>query len=627
MKALKHFFADLKPERFFIACAVVFGITFLLVTPPFQTPDEFNHFYRAYQISEGNLTAIKKDNRVGGDLPISLVKISEPFRALLRRGFLTTRWSTIAEQSNVALRAEERIFIDFPNTGMYSPVSYFPQALSIAVLRSCDISPIYIFYGARLFTLFFWIFCMTFIIRRLTIYQWLFTLLALLPMSISTHMSLSADVMTNLLAFAVIAYSFDLAYRQHLFSTRQIIVFTALAVSLALAKVVYLPLILFFFLIPREKFLSKFYYYKYLLVLFGFSFATALTWSVLMKSLYVPYNLYNAAFKNTPIMHTCISSCANMQEQLQYILSHGWYVVKVFFYSFYYAFDMYSRGFIGTFGWLDTYMATWTVVLAYGVIFLAAIGSGSKNIITGWRFKFLLVLVFFATMALILLSQLLTWSCIGDEYVYLIQGRYLIPVLPLLFMLFYVPQWHIPSWILSLVISVVTCFVLIYSSVLVWDRYFNEDEVVITSLSCDAEQVIDQNYSATGTLASTLENGKTRSSEKAHSGKYSAKISFKDPYTYTHRISQCSSGDSILVDVMRWGTAGGIMISADDNSFFYNYTDEAIEKDSAGWNHLQAKFCVPHAMNEEKVSIFMYYKEGNDSSYFDDLNIVYRKLK
>lgn len=627
MSSVKDFYTALKPERFFIVCALVFGLTFLVVTPPFQTPDEFNHFYRAYQISEGHWTAIKKDNRVGGDLPLSLVKIAQPFRTMPRKTTVTTRWSTIREQSHVPLLAEKRIFIDFPNTGMYSPVSYLPQALSITVLRSFNSAPIYIFYGARLFTLFFWICCMTFIIRSLPIYQWLFTLLALLPMSISTHMSLSADVMTNLLAFAVIAYSFDLAYRKNNFSTHHIIGFTILAVLLALAKVVYLPLILFFFLIPQKKFLSTFSYYKYLFILFGFSFVTALMWSLFMNSLYVPYSLYNPEFKENPIFQTCMSSCANMEDQLHYIANQGWPLLTMFFYSLYHTFGMYSRGFIGTFGWLDTYMAAWAVVLAYLVIFIVAIGSGNKNTITGWKLKFLLVSVFFITMTLILLSQWLTWSCVGAEYVDLIQGRYLIPVLPLLFMLLYVPQWHMPTWIIGLVVSVFTVMILLYSSVLVWDRYFNEDETVVTSLSCDAEKLVGQNYAAAGTLASIVDNGNTQSSEKSHAGKYSAKISFNNPYAYTHRISECLMGDSITVDVDRMGTYGGIMISAEDNSFPYSYTVDPVERDSSGWEHLHTKFFVPHDMNQEKISIFIYYDKEKDSSYFDDFKIVYRKLK
>jgi uncharacterized membrane protein len=623
---LKRFFNTLAPDYFFVSCAVVFGIIFLIVTPPFQSPDEFNHFYRAYQISEGHLTAIKKDNRLGGELPLSLVKISEPFRAMPMKGYITTQWSTIAAQFEVPLHAEERIFIDFPNTGMYSPVSYLPQSLSIFVLRTLNLPPLYIFYGARLFTLFFWIFCMTFIIRLLPFYKWLFTLLALLPMSVFTHMSLSADVMTNLLSFAVIAYSFDLAYEQTIFSTRQLLVFTGLGVLLALAKVVYLPLILLFFLIPQKKFGSQWLYYSCLFILFSLSLATAILWSIEMKILYTPYSLYNPHFRDGSVMITCLPPCANMQEQLHYILSHGWYVIVAFIETIYNTFKLYSRGIVGTFGWLDTEIPTGIVVWAYGVLFFTAMFSGPKEIRKGRRFKFLLCGCFSIILILILLSQLLTWSCVGSEFIYIIQGRYLVPILPLLFLLLYIPQWHVPQVLLSAVIFIFVGISLVYSSFLLYNRYFNEKKIEISYLACDAEMVTGKNYTTTGTLSATIENGVTRSNEKAHSGKHSAKISFKNPYTFTSHLSDCRWGDSITVDVMRSGSVGGIIISADDNSFYSQYTVDPIEKDSLGWEHLQAKFMVPHHM-EDKISIYMYYKKGSDSSYFDDIKIVYRKLK
>ncbi|MBC7487901.1 MAG: hypothetical protein H7282_14255 [Cytophagaceae bacterium] len=52
-----------------------------------------------------------------------------------------------------------------------------------------------------------------------------------------------------------------------------------------------------------------------------------------------------------------------------------------------------------------------------------------------------------------------------------------------------------------------------------------------------------------------------------------------------------------------------------------------MEKDSLGWEHLQSKFMVPQQMYEKEIRMFAYYPEGNDSSYFDDIKVVYRKLK
>ena len=57
------------PERIFAILVSVFGILFLIVTPPFQVADEYEHFYRAYHVSESHLMAEKFDKRLCGSNP------------------------------------------------------------------------------------------------------------------------------------------------------------------------------------------------------------------------------------------------------------------------------------------------------------------------------------------------------------------------------------------------------------------------------------------------------------------------------------------------------------------------------------------------------------------------------
>lgn len=47
----------------FLALALIFGLSFLVVTPPFQVPDETNHFLKAYQVYTGQLMGVKEMGR------------------------------------------------------------------------------------------------------------------------------------------------------------------------------------------------------------------------------------------------------------------------------------------------------------------------------------------------------------------------------------------------------------------------------------------------------------------------------------------------------------------------------------------------------------------------------------
>ena len=60
------------PQRFFLLTALTFGLLVIFITPPFQVPDEINHFYRAWQLSEGQFLPVKNDARVGGFIPKSV---------------------------------------------------------------------------------------------------------------------------------------------------------------------------------------------------------------------------------------------------------------------------------------------------------------------------------------------------------------------------------------------------------------------------------------------------------------------------------------------------------------------------------------------------------------------------
>ena len=61
---------------------LLFGLLFALLIPPFQSPDEPNHFYRAWQVSEGHFFPEKKGDRLGGMLPASLMQVYDSFHFL-----------------------------------------------------------------------------------------------------------------------------------------------------------------------------------------------------------------------------------------------------------------------------------------------------------------------------------------------------------------------------------------------------------------------------------------------------------------------------------------------------------------------------------------------------------------
>jgi len=620
MRFFKFNINTLKPELFFVIFASFFGLIILLITPPFQTPDEINHFYRAYQISEGHLISVKQDNRVGGYIPVSIVKITEPFLGLIGNMHSKTNYKTITGQLKTPLESDKKIFVDFPNTGFYSPISYFPQSISIFVFRKLNFPPLYIFYGARIFSLFIWILSIFYAIRIIPFYKWFFTLIALLPMSLFINMSLSADIVTNLLSFILIAYILKLAYSKQTISTKNFAITSFLIILLASAKLFYTPIILLFLLIPKEKFFNKKTYYIQLIGILIISFGSVLFWSKIMNNIYLPYNLYNEQFRDSvPIIKG-----ADMHEQMQYILNHGLYLVYVFVNSIVHSFDMYFQGYIGAFGWLDTVLPLWFIYLSYAILFFVALTDGCKIISLKLNHKIIIFISFIVIISLVLLSQHLIWDCVGGDIIRNLQGRYFIPVFPLFFMLFYNSKFNYPKIVIPLVI-VFSFISLSFTIKTLHKRYYVAPKFESIIIKCDAEKVTKENFFETNMPSVFLENGYTQCSEKARSGKFSAKLSYKNQFGFTYRLHHCKLGDIINVEVWRNGTDGNIIISGGTDDFYISES-KPIEKDSTGWEHLQINFTVPKDMNNKETDIYLY-NNSNEPSYFDDMIIIYNNKK
>src|SRR5215471_11761173 len=122
---------SLIPEKIFLIFSLLFGFLFLILTPPFQAPDEDIHFLRAYQFSEGHL--------FGGNSPESITRSIAQFQNLPHHPEKKVGFSDIHQLLNLPLK--NNITSDyFSNT--LSPLAYVPQVLGITLGRILNLSPL-----------------------------------------------------------------------------------------------------------------------------------------------------------------------------------------------------------------------------------------------------------------------------------------------------------------------------------------------------------------------------------------------------------------------------------------------------------------------------------------------------
>src|SRR3989339_542516 len=219
---------NIKPENAFLCLAGFFGILFIFITPPFQSPDEQEHFYRTYQVSELQLVAQKENEKVGGYLPKSLKDIAQ------------------ITMDDIPFHPEKKASIH----------------TILSVCKILKLSPIKLMYLGRISNLAFWILSVFVVIRIIPVLKWTFFILTLMPMSIFLAASLSGDTVTNSLIFLFIAVVLRIAYREEKNISRNNFIFLFfLALSISMTKQIYFLIPALILLIPPDMFGGRKKYY------------------------------------------------------------------------------------------------------------------------------------------------------------------------------------------------------------------------------------------------------------------------------------------------------------------------------------------------------------------------------
>jgi uncharacterized membrane protein len=411
--------ANLSPRHVFLTVALIFGPLFAFLTPPFQVPDEYDHFHRAYQVSEGHLTQTGQGNHVGGYQPRSLIEFQErvsqgiPHHPEVKQDF-----QTLLAMRHIPLRADDREFVLFP---WYSPTNYFPQAAGIAIARAFGGGPLALLYAGRLGNLLVWTLLIYFALGLIPLLNWTLCLLALMPMSLSLAASLSADAMVIAVCFLFVATILRFAVGDDRPITwRRLAALVLLGALLALAKTAYLPLTLLFLVIPKSKFRNSRQYWMAFGVFVAVALAVSVAWAV-------------STYQNFLIPG------ASPHEQAIYILHHPLRTLRD------YVGQLFSipllASVIGKLGWYDTQL--WRpLVVCYAAVLVwtTRIGNGSDlrlNVRLASRQRLIIALTAITVwLALFGLMQL-AFTRVGARGVTSIQGRYLIPITPLVFLPIY----------------------------------------------------------------------------------------------------------------------------------------------------------------------------------------------
>ncbi len=246
-------------HRVFALAALGLGFVFLFLIPPRTAPDEYVHISAAYRYANRVLGVAEPDySHLTG-------KKEQPPYIHARAGdeMLLYYYDTGATDAYAWRQLAEGLFAPDPGGDMIElaarEVAVFPPlyalpAAAVVLARLLGIGRVGLLVMGRAANLLFYTFVVSRAIRRMPLAKPMMLAAGLLPMCLQLAASFSCDAYVIALAFYFIASCLDYALVREKIGPRQMALLGLLAVLLAPAKVVYLPLLCLAFLIPKVKF-------------------------------------------------------------------------------------------------------------------------------------------------------------------------------------------------------------------------------------------------------------------------------------------------------------------------------------------------------------------------------------
>lgn len=423
----------------FVFLALIFGMMFIMLIPPFQAPDEDSHFKKAYVLAEGNFFPDVVEGKKGYYLPEGMVEyIQEQTKSI---GDLSYKfsYSDIANAEKNSGDYSDSIFVQFSTmstnfVGHIVPAAGIVFGKMIASLSGRIPSYIFLLYFARFFSLLAYIVIVASAIKITPILKNTFCILALMPMSLYLASAVSYDMLLIGGSFLFTAMSFSiLCNAEKKYDISYLIIFGVIAYIFYVLKLIYLPMFLILFVIVMGKYsrgedsIKK--YVRAAIVSIG----------VFLILIIITKTLPGLLAETTQVVSTSGPSLEQQQKEL--IISDPLKYLQIFFTELKTRRDFYVTSTVGTLGLVDTPLFS---VYVYPYVFAVLITGISEislsEIKVKWWHRLAVILPIAAAVFGAFLAMYISWTPliygVGAEVIEGVQGRYFLPLLPPLFLIF-----------------------------------------------------------------------------------------------------------------------------------------------------------------------------------------------
>lgn len=391
----------IKIENIFLLVVPIFCILLIIAIPMSKGHDETIHGLRIYEYAEGKF-------------------ISNGEKSYLEEGVINAldnknMYSEIFNKEKNYSTDTNKIEWGY-RVASYSPINYLPQVLGIFVSRFLTTNSIVHLYVARICNFITCITMIYFAIKIIPFGKNLLFLLSLIPISMEGFATMSADGMLVATSFLWIAYILYLCFKEgKKVKNKDIIILSILAIIISLSKTIYIVLLPLLLLIPNEKFKSKNKKIIIISLIFIISAILDIGW-------------YFIGIKQ----ETLITG----NNAVSYIINNPILYIQKIIYTIIVNFKKYITEIFGaTIEWNEQIKIH---VFPYILLAISIILTIKGNEKINWTIcqKVVISIIILSCVFLIFTSMFLAWSNIKTSYIDGVQGRYLMPILPLIFLFF-----------------------------------------------------------------------------------------------------------------------------------------------------------------------------------------------
>lgn len=397
-------------EKVFLKVVPLFALLMCLSISMGNGKDEPSHLFRAYEISEGVLAT-----RIIWDNPRAIIPKTIQEITYYRTG----TYENLINMFGNSIECEKIPIIN-TTSALYSPVQYIPHVTGIVLSKLITNDAVIITYAGRIGNMIACILILYFAIKTTPFGKNIFLVLSMLPITIAGISTLSADGLTISASFLFIAYVLKLAFEDNVkVRKRDLIILGILTVFIALCKIVYLPLIGLLLIIPNEKWGGRTDKIIKIAALWIIGISASLLWLSTASGL------------------LSIDRDGDSIIKLGLILENPFRYIQIILHTI----MNYTAEWINSIFGGDLQYDSSSVLAFPPYILMFLIGAvifmdnNIKKIeITNFQ-KVIIILVCLAIIFLTFTSLYLQWTEYGLNYVKGVQGRYFIPILPLVLIL------------------------------------------------------------------------------------------------------------------------------------------------------------------------------------------------